>query len=199
VICSKAIYKLAGRAPVLLSTSVGTTSIVTSLGVAIAPTTVLSVNSGMPPYTFSVTPNLPSGLNIDSSTGVISGTPSGINTTTQYTVFVNDYYSQSASQQLTLSRYGKYTRVQTGEVSVAKTVTVTITATVANQYFELVYDSLNSTSPTIEKFTIATVGGSATRTIPSKVGTAYYLDIYSANTSIVSATGGNSNIVTGTM
>ena len=51
-----------------------------------AMTTGVPTVNGGPVVTWSITPNLPTGLSIDSSTGQISGTPTVLSTQTTYTV-----------------------------------------------------------------------------------------------------------------
>ncbi|MAF93370.1 hypothetical protein CMO85_01745, partial [Candidatus Woesearchaeota archaeon] len=51
-----------------------------------AMTTVTPTSSGGTITTWSVSPSLPSGLSLDSSTGAISGTPSVVSTSTSYTI-----------------------------------------------------------------------------------------------------------------
>ena len=49
-------------------------------------TTVTPTSSGGPVTSWSVSPSLPSGLSLDSSTGAISGTPSAMTSSATYTV-----------------------------------------------------------------------------------------------------------------
>jgi hypothetical protein len=46
---------------------------------------------GVPSYTYSVQPTLPAGLSLNTTTGQISGTPSGVSDTKDYTVTVVDH------------------------------------------------------------------------------------------------------------
>lgn len=53
-------------------------------GVAITP--LLPTNAGGPVTSYSVDPAFPTGISLNSSTGEISGTPSGINALTPHTI-----------------------------------------------------------------------------------------------------------------
>jgi hypothetical protein len=68
------------NAPVI---TLSTSTIAASVGTAITNLTVTNTGGAA---TFSVSPSLPSGLGINSSTGVVSGTPSGVTSSTTYTI-----------------------------------------------------------------------------------------------------------------
>lgn len=75
--------------------SYSTSNLNASLGVAItalAPTVTGSVDS------YSVNPALPSGLSLDTSTGVISGTPSSASASAVYTVTATNAYGSTTTQ-----------------------------------------------------------------------------------------------------
>jgi len=82
-------------------------------GVAIAPTTAYS-DTELGAKTFSVSPALPSGLSLNSSTGVISGTPTLASASTTYTVTATD---------------GILTATATVTITVTSPVTTTTTTT----------------------------------------------------------------------
>jgi hypothetical protein len=57
---------------------------------------------GVPPYVYSVSPTLPTGLSYNSANGEITGTPSISSSSTNYTVIVLDSNSRFASESFTL-------------------------------------------------------------------------------------------------
>jgi len=68
-----------------------------------AYSTTLAASGGTQPYTWSITTGtLPSGLNLNSSTGVISGAPTVLGTS-NFTVQVTDADSQSTTQSLSIT------------------------------------------------------------------------------------------------
>jgi large repetitive protein len=73
------------------------------------PFTPVTASGGVAPRSFAVSPGLPSGLSLDSTTGEISGTPQVALATTSFTVTVTDQTpvgAQSASQVFTLTITG---------------------------------------------------------------------------------------------
>ena len=74
------------------------------VGAAYGPIT-LTATGGSPPYSnWSISPALPTGLILDSSTGVISGTPdAGTEGTTIHTLSLQDSTSESASKPISLT------------------------------------------------------------------------------------------------
>lgn len=68
----------------------------------IDPVKPVDAIGGATPYTYSVSPTLPAGLSYNSSTGVITGTPTATTTTTNYVVTVTDSNSKVSSNSFTL-------------------------------------------------------------------------------------------------
>src|SRR5262249_31369210 len=69
----------------------------------VAYSATLAASGGTTPYTWSVTAgSLPAGLTLASSTGVMSGTPTGTGTST-FTVQVTDANSQVATKTLSIT------------------------------------------------------------------------------------------------
>ncbi len=66
-------------------------------------TPVTSFTGGTTPYTYSINPALPLGLSIDSSSGQISGTPSGTLAATSFTVTATDVNGSSAGNSFSLT------------------------------------------------------------------------------------------------
>ena len=60
------------------------------LGITASPVAPVLAYGGTTPYSFTVSPSLPSGLTLDSATGVISGTPVAVQSTTTYAIEVTD-------------------------------------------------------------------------------------------------------------
>ncbi len=86
--------------PVLMPLTITTSSLANGkVGEAYGPVT-LTATGGTPPYSnWGITPTLPTGLTLDSSTGEISGTPdAGMAGTTTHTLSVEDSTSASASK-----------------------------------------------------------------------------------------------------
>ena len=66
-------------------------------GVAATSFTPVTGSGGTSPLSYSVSPALPAGLAISSSTGAITGTPTAISSATTYTVTVTDANSATAT------------------------------------------------------------------------------------------------------
>lgn len=64
-------------------------------GDTIGAITPVTAAGGVPPYSYSITPSLPTGLAFNSGNGEISGTPTISSTTTNYTVTVSDSNARS--------------------------------------------------------------------------------------------------------
>lgn len=72
--------------------------------VGVAYNCAVSATSGTPPYVFSTVGTLPAGLNpINSSTGVINGTPTTVQTSVAFTVVVTDSTLQTGTQSESVS------------------------------------------------------------------------------------------------
>ena len=88
---------------------------------AATPFTPVTGTPGLAPLAFSVSPSLPSGLTLASSTGAISGTPTQVSGATTYTVTVTDASNASATATFSLS------------VSAAVSATQAVASTTLNQ------------------------------------------------------------------
>ncbi|WP_426435187.1 putative Ig domain-containing protein [Bradyrhizobium genosp. P] len=73
---------------------------------AATPFTPVTGGGGTGSLTYSISPSLPPGLNLNSATGAISGTPSASVSTTSYTVTVTDTDSATASAGFSLTVNG---------------------------------------------------------------------------------------------
>lgn len=88
-----------GSAPIVPRLAVSSASISGIVDEAIVPITVTATN--FTPNLFSVSPQLPSGLTIDSATGAISGSPESSQPATSYTITGTDG-SQEATATITI-------------------------------------------------------------------------------------------------
>ncbi len=71
-----------------------------------APTTSfvpVTGSNGTAPYTFGVSPSLPAGLSLNSSTGAVSGTPTTAQALTVYAMTVSDANAHTATSNFTLT------------------------------------------------------------------------------------------------
>jgi CSLREA domain-containing protein len=87
--------------PVMLTTEVSSETL--AVGVAATPFQPVKPATGAAPYTYMVSPTLPAGLSMNSSTGVISGTPTLASAAAVYTVTVTDAFGETATATFTLS------------------------------------------------------------------------------------------------
>jgi Putative Ig domain len=87
----------------ILTASQSITSQKIKTGVGINNFTPVYYSGGAGSVTYSISPNLPSGLSINSSTGVISGTASGTSSSTPYTITVRDSSTNPGAQVKTYS------------------------------------------------------------------------------------------------
>ncbi len=78
-----------------------TTPDVFPVGVAITP--LNPANTGTAPTGYSISPGLPAGLNFDTTTGIISGTPTATSPVTVYTVTATDASSNTGSFNISIA------------------------------------------------------------------------------------------------
>lgn len=126
---------------------VSTTSLADGqVGVAYSQT--LAATGGVTPYTWSVTSgSLPAGLTLNSSTGVISGTPTAAGTST-FTVQVTDDADYTATASLSITVGGTLavstTSLSGGTVGVAYSQTLASTGGVSPVTWSIISDALPS-------------------------------------------------------
>ena len=104
-----------------LSATADTTAQNLTVGTAMASFTPLTVSRGTPPYFFSYAGTLPTGLNFDTSTGAVTGTPTATYATADVVFSVQDVNGVVANTTSTV-------RFTVGAASVSITATATTTA-----------------------------------------------------------------------
>ena len=74
-----------------------------TLNQTIQPFMPIEILSGNLPYTFTISPTLPAGLSFDTATGMISGTPTALSSSTIYQVGLTDAAGQTVQSNFTLT------------------------------------------------------------------------------------------------
>ena len=112
------------------------------VGTPISATTAYTVTGISGTKVFVISPTLPAGLSINTSTGVVSGTPSAASVAANYTVTVSDG-ATSATATITIAVSGTATlspgtQTVTGRVGAAITATTAFTSTgLGTRYFSI--------------------------------------------------------------
>ena len=83
-----------------------------TVGAAAAAFNPVNASGGTAPYTYSVAPALPAGVTLNTSTGVVSGTPTVVALAANYTVTVMDAAGATGSQAFSLTVNGAVTATQ---------------------------------------------------------------------------------------
>ncbi len=73
------------------------------VGLAIADLTLPAARQGTPPYSYTLTPELPKGLTFNASTRALSGTPTEVTAPNTYTYTATDASAHSVMQQFTIA------------------------------------------------------------------------------------------------
>lgn len=117
-------------------------SVAGTVGTAVTPTTAFTVTGITGTKVFAVSPSLPGGLSLNTSTGVISGTPTESAVATTFTVTATDGTS-SATSTVTITISGTATispasQIVSGRVGTAITPTTAYTDTgLGTKYFSI--------------------------------------------------------------
>lgn len=112
------------------------------VGAAVSATTAYTVTGISGTKVFVISPTLPAGLSINTSTGVVSGTPTASSVASNYTVTVSDG-ATSATATITIAVSGTATlspgtQTVTGRVGAAITATTAFTSTgLGTRYFSI--------------------------------------------------------------
>lgn len=118
-----------------LSSSTPVTTTGLSSYEVITPFIPVKGSNGVGTLTYSISPSLPTGLSLNTSTGEISGTPTALSSSTQYTVTVRDQTNATTTGSFYLS--------------IISTVPPVLIATVNYPTVSLIKDQLNTFIPVV--------------------------------------------------
>ena len=88
-----------GGGSVIATTLIPSTSLLNNESASFTP---VAGSGGVLPYVFSISPSLPAGLSLDSSTGEIYGTPTSLSSAASYTITVTDDNSNTDTANFSL-------------------------------------------------------------------------------------------------
>jgi hypothetical protein len=145
--------------------------------------------NGIPSLTYSVSPSLPAGLNLNSGTGAITGTPTVSSGATTYTVTVTDANSATASNTFSLTVNTAVTATQSvtsATVTVNTAITSFTPVTGGGGTPSLSY-AISPTLPTGLSFNTGNGQVSGTPTVSSSA-TTYTVTVTDANSATASNT-----------
>jgi gliding motility-associated-like protein len=137
------------------------------------PIVINPVTDGSDPYTFSVSPALPSGLAIDAATGIISGTPSGASSATYTVTLTNDLGTITSPVNIRVSATTQppvISYAPASNIFVAGTATPVLTPTVVNPVTSWTIAPTLPAGLTIDSAT-GEISGTATTASPNTVYT----------------------------
>jgi len=117
-------FTLTVEAPPAISTVLAVPTSALTIGVAASAFTPVTATGGYGTLSYAIGTSLPGGLIFNTSTGVVSGTPTVISSSNPYTVTVTDTLSQLSSKTFSLSV--SYPLLSTTQVIATKTITQNI-------------------------------------------------------------------------
>ena len=172
-----------------LSSTAGTVPSAVYKDLAVTAFTPVSFSGGTSPVTYSVSPSLPAGLSLNTSTGVISGTATGTVAITTYTVTATDSNGDSEASAFAFAVTNQPTAPGAPSIGAA-TATGQTTATVAFTA------PANTGGAAITTYTVTASPGSITATGSSSpitvtgltAGTAYTFSITATNAAGLTST-----------
>lgn len=89
--------------PATLTAATANTGLSWTAGTAISAVIPVTATGGTTPYTYSVSPALPSGVSLNSTTGQLTGTPTSASSLTTYTITVTDAVAATSPATFTAS------------------------------------------------------------------------------------------------
>jgi hypothetical protein len=179
-------FSLAVNGPVSAHTAVPSTTLTMNQAALFTPVTA---SGGTTPLSFTVTPALPGGLNLNSSTGTISGTPSVTHTSSPFTITVTDANGSSAGASFSLavdSGVAATTAVASTSLTVNHAATAFTPVTGSGGVSPLAY-SVTPALPAGLSFNASNGQITGTPTV-SSVATTYTVTVTDRNNATASAT-----------